>query len=79
MIGIMKPSSRRALLAATGGALQFLLLWVGRARAHHGVALGFQDVTPPRWSASSPRRWSRLGLAVVVIAMLLTKKTPRSE
>ncbi|HYU15036.1 MAG TPA: hypothetical protein VEL05_03165, partial [Candidatus Acidoferrum sp.] len=78
MVDSMTASIRRVLFATAGGALQ-LLLRVGRAGADHGAPLARESASPLVVAILAAVLVLTAGIAIVVIAMLLTKKTPRSE
>jgi hypothetical protein len=77
MVDSMTPSIRRAFFATASGALQ-LLLRVGRAGADHGAPLARESSSPLVVAILAAVLVLTAGIAIVVIAMLLTKKTPRS-
>jgi len=78
MVDSMTASIRRALLATAGGALQ-LVLRVGRAGADQGAPLAREGASPLVVAILAAVLVLTAGIAIVVIAMLLTKKTSRSE
>ncbi len=78
MVDSMTASIRRALFATAGGALQ-LLLRVGRAGTDHGAPLARESASPLVVAILAAVLVLTAGMAIVVIAMLLTKKTSRSE
>ncbi len=79
MVDIMTASIRRALVAAAGGTLPLLLLRVGRAGADHGALLARDSFSPLVVAILAAVLVLTAGVAIVAIAMLLTKKIPRSE
>jgi len=78
MVDSMTASIRRVLFATAGGALQ-LLLRVGRAGADHGAPLARESGSPLVVAILAAVLVLTTGIAIVVIAMLLTKKAPHSE
>lgn len=78
MVDTMTPSIRRARFAMAG-ALPLLLLQVGPAWAHHGAPFGPDSPSPLVVGILTAVLIVTAGIAVVVIAMLLAKKTSRPE
>jgi len=84
MIDTMRAFSPRAWLLAPGVmitlVLQVLPVWrVARAAADHGGPLRSAPLSPMLVGVLAGALTLAAGIIVVVIAMLLTKKPPRSE
>jgi hypothetical protein len=70
------PSSWLALSVA---ALPLLLAGLGRAGADHGLPVRTDKLSPIMVGILAGLLALAAGIAIVVIVLLLTKKTPRAE
>ena len=75
----MIPSPWRAVSVGACGALPLLLATVGRAGADHSSPLSADALSPVAVGILAGLLALAAGIAIVVIVVLLTKKTPRAE
>jgi len=75
----MRPSPRRAISVRACGALTLVLAETGRAGADHASPLGTATLSPVVVGILAGLLALAVGIAIVVIVVLLTKKTPRAE
>ena len=73
------PSSWRAISVGASGALLPLLAGAGRAAADHASPLGTDTLSPVVVGILFGLLALAAGIAIVVIVVLLTKKTPHAE
>ena len=73
------PSRWRVFSAGASVALPLLLRGVGRAAADHGLPVRTDRLSPVVVGILAGLLALAAGIAIVVIVLLLTRKTPRAE
>ena len=75
----MTPPTWRAVSVGALGALPLLLVRAGRAGADHALPLRTDTLSPAVVGILAGLLALAAGTTIVVIVVLLTKKTPRAE